>query len=851
MNIIHSLGKYVLALMCIAAVSAAAHAQTRFIKGIVIDSLSRESIPYTALFVNGTGGGVLADGDGRFTLAVPSTPDTLRVSVMGYSIKKIPTSSLGKGNVTVELIPTGVQLSEVIVKPKKEKYSKKNNPAVDLLNRIRNSRDINDPYRHDYYNYDKYERISVAVNDFDPDGNYSWFGDKFKFLKNYVDTSEMTGRPILNFMVKEKKSDVNYSRSAGRERETVTAARQDGLENLQGDKEASRKMLEDVFREVDIYSNDITLLQNRFVSPLSRIAADFYKYYISDTVVIEGDSCIELSFVPHTPETFGFIGKLFVVKDDPGLMVKRVIMHMPHTINVNFLDAITIRQDYAKADDGTRLKTSDDMTVELSLMPGLPKMYARRRTAYDGFNFDKPTDMTVFSYDQPVRVMDDADTYDDDFWSASRTVPLDSGEARVNDMMNDLHKVPLYYWTERTVKLIADGYIPTGKPSKFDIGPITSFLSFNTVSGMRLRAGGMTTAALSPRWFGRGYAAYGIKSHKWEYSAELEYSFNDKKYHPREFPIHSLRLISLYELDQLGQKYTAAMNDNFFMSWKRMEDTRVTYRRAQQLEYNIEFNNNFSVRAAAVYERQESTPWIPFVNGYGQSFSHYNEAMFELNLRYAPGEKFIQRRNDRIRLNFDAPIMELSHVYAHKGFLGSKYDINRTEFRVFYRLWLSAFGYINIVAKGGHSWAASPYMNLLLPNANITYITQPESFALMNPLEFVNDTYGLLDIKYRLNGLILNRIPLIKKLKLREVAAFRALWGHLSKRNNPAYNPYLIAFPTDVHPTLMNGTPYMEASVGVENILSIFSIESVWRLSYRHNPEAPDWGIRVGFHVAF
>lgn len=821
------------------------------VKGVVFDSRSREPVPYAAVALTTTPGGTLTDDAGRFSLRSYSQTDSVRVSVMGYTTATIPINRSYSLQMIVELDPTGVQLAEVVVKPKKEKYRKKGNPAVAFMERIRAARNLTDPHRNPYYNFDKYERMSIAVNDYKPDTT-SWLDRKFAFLRDHVDTSAMSGKPILNIAMREKASTVNYRHSDDREREHVPGLHHEGLDDIMSNQENVRKVLEDVFREIDIYSNDITLLQNRFVSPLSPIAADFYKFYLSDTVVVAGDSCVVLSFVPHTPQTWGFLGKLYVPKSDSTMMVKKLELYLPHSINVNFVDGMTLTQTFDRAPDGSRLKTSDDMSMELSILPGMPGLFVRRNTTYSRFNFDAPANEDLaFGHAEYQIVADDAYSQDNDFWSTHRNVPLARSEKSLATMVERMRRVPLYYWTERTLRLLVSGYVHTGKPSKFDYGPVNTSISYNTVEGIRLRTGGMTTAALSPRWFARGYVAYGLRDHKWKYRGEVEYSFLDKKLHSREFPVHSLRFTSLYDIDQLGQRYVYTNADNLFLSLKRMEDTRLTYQRRQQLEYTLELRNNFSLVASAAFERQEATRWIPFVNGHGQSFGHYNEAMFELKLRYAPGEKFYQGKTNRMPINLDAPVFELTHTFAPKGFLGSMFTINRTELRYSQRWWLSAFGDIDAVVKGGHVWSSTPYMNLMLPNANLSYTIQPESFALMNPLEFINDSYAMVDFTYWMNGLIFNRIPLLDRLKLREVINFKGLWGHLSRRNNPLYNPQLFVFPADVHTTTMTDRPYMEISAGLDNILRVFRVDYVWRLTYRDNPYAPRWGIRVAFHLAF
>lgn len=839
---------YGLLLLLSTFLSLDASGATSALTGVVVDSLTHEGLPYVAVFVEGKSAGTMTDENGRFSLAAKIPGDTLRFSMMGYSTKKVVASPV----MTVELSPTGVTLNEVIVKPKKEKYSKKNNPAVDFLNRIRAASPLSDPKRHDYYNYDKYERINMAINDFDPDKNYSWIGKKFNFLKDHLDYSEISGRPILNFLTKEKSSEVNYRKKPETTRETVLGLKQVGLDEMTSNKDGTREALEDAFREIDIYQNDVTLLQNRFVSPLSSIAPDFYKFYLTDTVEVDGDSCVVLSFVPHTSETWGFIGKLYVPKNDSTMFIKQIELHLPHTINVNFLDAMSVRQKFEKAPDGSRFKKSDDMIIEFSVLPALPKLYTHRNTVYENHNFDRPgLEDQIFNGTPPEIILEGARDRDEAFWDNHRLVPLKKGEGSVEAMIQRLRSVPLYYWTEKTLKLLVMGYWHTGNPPKFDYGPVNTSISYNTAEGVRLRAGGMTTAYLSKRWFARGFVAYGFRDHKFKYRGEVEYSFRDKEYHSREFPVHSLRLTSLYLLDELGQNYTFTNADNLFLSWKRLADTRVTYRRATMLEYTLELYNNFSVSAGASFERQEATRWIPFTDGYCNNFGHYNELMFNVKLRYAPGEKFLQGTTHRSPINMDAPVIELMHTYAPKGVMGSMFTINRTEMRFFKRIWLSAFGYIDAVVKGGHSWSPSPYMNLCLPNANLSYTIQPESFALMNPLEFINDSYAQVDLTYWMNGLIFNHIPIIKKLKLREVINFKGLWGHLSHRNNPCYDKSLFVFPENVHTTLMSNVPYMEISAGIDNIFRIIRVDSVWRLSYKHSFDAPDWGIRFALHFSF
>lgn len=745
-----------------------------------------------------------------------------------------------------------VNLEEVIVKPGKEHYSKKNNPAVDFVSRIRKNAELGDPLRKDNYNFERYERITIALNDItDSIGSNGGLLKKFQFLNEYVDTSDVTKKPILPLSIKEKVSNIYNRKNPRATREFITGLRRKGLDDI-SNQEAIQTVLEDFFREIDLYSNDITLLTNRFVSPLSKIGPDFYKYYLSDTIVVNNDSCVIVSFVPRNNATFGFVGRLTVALHDPTMFIRHASMSLSPKANVNFVKSLHIDQTFERLADGTRLKTSDILTVEFEVIPNTQGLYAQKYTTYRGHNFDEPDRPELYNRLGTTYASADAFLKDDTFWEQRRGDGPSVSEREIGSMIADLRSVSLYKWVERAVGILVSGYVPVGKKDKVELGPVNTLVSFNDVEGTRFRIGGVTTANLSKHWFSRGYVAYGTKDHKWKYSGEIEYSFNEKKRHAREFPVHSVRLKHKYDTEAVGQDYAFTNPDNIFLSLKRMKDTLMIYQRSTALEYTLELDNNFSVSASASHIRQEATSYIPFRFSDGSMLSHLDFTPFTLTLRYAPGEKFMQTKSHRIPVNLDAPIFQISHTYAPGGKSGSsRYTVNKTELSFQKRFWLSAFGYIDAMVKGGHVWSTSPFTALLIPNANLSYTIQPESFALMSPMEFITDSYAVFDMTYWANGAIFNYIPYLKRLKLREVFAFRGVWGHLSDKNNPQHNKWLPQFPIDANPVKMTSTPYMEISAGIDNIFRVLRIDYVWRLSYRNTPGVDKSGLRVALHFTF
>lgn len=121
----------------------------------------------------------------------------------------------------------------------------------------------------------------------------------------------------------------------------------------------------------------------------------------------------------------------------------------------------------------------------------------------------------------------------------------------------------------------------------------------------------------------------------------------------------------------------------------------------------------------------------------------------------------------------------------------------------------------------------------------------------MNFLEFVSDQYASLNVEYCFNGFILNKIPLVKKLKLRELLTLKVLYGNLSSTNNPDIHTNLYKFPTDINGVPLTYTldkqPYIEAGVGVSNVLKIFRIDFIKRFSYLNNPNITKSGFLIQF----
>ena len=841
--------RHILALVVMLVVAFNASGQSApvtQITGLVRDSVSHDAIPYASIILMGTSEGTLANDKGGFTINTRADFSKLKVSAMGYKAQEVKVRTGHGSIILVDLVPEGVALEEVVVRRGKEKYSKKDNPAVEMIMKLRARRDDNDPRCCQYYGYTQYERMMVGF------GNLEEVVKKPEdrgWIDQYVDTSLLTGRQVLPFSIKETVARDYYSCNPSAHKQVVLGTKSAGIDE-QVDQTNIKKVMDDFLGEIDIFQNDVTLLTNRFVSPLSRIAVDFYKFYLNDTVMVDGEQCAVLNFVPFTPQTFGFLGSLYVSLADTTLFIKRVSMGVPYDINLNYVERMSIIQDFERAPNGSRLKVCDNVEVSLKLMPGLPELFARRETSYRDHNFERP-ESSVFNNKAEQIVGSGAAYMPDEFWMEYRPVHARATTTSMHNLMQRLRGSKLFYWAEQVIVTMVNGYVPTAKESKFDIGPLNTIISGNSLEGLRLRLGGMTTVNLNRHWFARTYVAYGFRDRKLKYMGSLEYSFMPRKVMDQEFPIHSLRLSHRYDVDKLAQHYLYTSPDNVFLTLKRHKDVRMQYLRTTRLEYRREWYNHFSLALGVEHNIHEATKYVPFVFTDGTVKERYTQAGFTVQLRYAPGETFYQTRSYRIPINMDAPVITLIQTYMPKGFMGSLHEVNKTELGLRERFWFSAFGYADVLVRGEKVWSRVAYPDLLMPNVNLSYTIQPESFALMKPMEFVHDQALSWDLTYWGNGVLMNRLPLIKRLRLREVLSLRGIWGSLSEKNDPAVTDGLFLFPSDVSCRPTGNNPYMEAGVGLDNILTVLRVDYVWRLTCRDHAGTDRRGVRIQLHFNF
>ncbi len=824
------------------------------IQGVVTDSLTNEPIPYLSVFYEGKGVGSITDNDGNYKVETRKGWNKLTFSAVGYVTKVVNIIPGVTKNLNVRMRPDDIMLDEVVVKPKREKYSRKNNPAVELMKKVIAHKKNNKLSENDYYQYNKYQKITMSLNDVTPEMLEKGMYKKMPFLKDQIELCEETNKFILPISVDETASQKIYRKHPKSEKTIIKGMSSTGVNELFATGDMLSTVLKDVFTDVNIYDNDIRLLQYPFISPISSSdAISFYKFYIMDTTFVDKDKCFHLTFVPNNSQDFGFTGHLYVLADS-SYTVKKCTMNLPKKSGVNFVDNMDIIQEFEQLPNGEWVLKTDDMIVEMTLMKIMQGFQIRRTTRYSDYAFDELPQQLFKRKGAEIKEAD-AMMRGDDFWNQYRPVPLTQTESSMDMLVKRLEQMPGFKYVIFVLKAFIENFVETGTkehPSKVDIGPVNTMISNNYIDGLRLRMSAQTTANLNPHLFFKGYYAYGFKDHRSKYMGEVEYSFNKKEYLPREFPKNSITFSYQYDVMSPTDKFLKTDKDNVFVSFKTSTVDQMSYVRNIALKYENETQFGLKTTVEVKHSTDEPTGGLAYITNDDQKTLVPEIQTMEASLafRYAPGETFVNTKQRRIPVSFDAPVFTLSHTAGFKGVLGGEYNYNLTEIGLYKRFWFSSWGKIDMFVKGGAQWNKVPFPLLIMPAANLSYILQRETFNLINNMEFLNDRYASLDVSWDLNGKIFNRIPLLKKLKWREAIGFKMLYGHLTDKNNPMKHPgdsELFLFPTrDGRPTsfvMDPKTPYMECSVGIHNIFKILHIDYVRRLNYLDHPDANKWGV--------
>jgi hypothetical protein len=823
-------------------------AQT-IVKGVVKDAKSGQVMPFVSVGIRGTTSGTTTDVNGYYELQTTESATKMVFTFLGYIslTKTIVTGQTQTINVAME--EDSKTLDEVIVKPKREKYRNKNNPAVELIREVIDHKNQNRMKHYDYVAYQQYEKMQMAISSTPDALKKNKLLRKYQFVLDNVDTIRFEGKAILPIYIEENLTQ-NYQRKDPSKKKTIlTANKHVTFDERYINNESISKYLKNLYQDVDLYENNVYVVTNSFLSPIADMAPSFYKFYITDTVSYQGIKLVELSFFPRNKTDLLFEGKLYVTLDGH-FGVQKAVLGVSKDINLNWVTSLNLTLDFERSNDGTFHSSKKDLLVNFGVFQGKKGLFGERTTSITHFETTPLAD-SVFKGGSFVNEAD-ASNHSESYWQEHRPDSLSTVEAKTYKNMDSLNHMKSFQRLMWFTTTFVAGYNVNG-PVEF--GPLSTFYSFNPVEGLRLRFGGRTTPQFSKRYYTESYLAYGFTDQKWKYFLSGTYSINNKTIY--DYPLNFFRVSYENDAGIPGQDLKFVAEDNVLLSFKRGVNDKYMYNKVFKLEYVAEFGNHMSFDATFKNWQQNPAGSLTFeqADGSGLFTPNITTSEFGLEWRWAPHEQFFQRKLYRIPIPNTYPIFTVRLNAGVKGILGSEYNYQTLTVRAYKRLYLSQLGLMDVTVGGTYLFGSVPYPLLDIPYANQTYSFRLEAYNMMNFLEFVSDKNVHINIDYHMYGFIFNKIPLFKKLKLREVASLKALYGGLRPENRPADNPSLYRLPVDKNGSpatfTLDKEPYVEASVGVENIFNLIRIDLMKRLTYLDNPNVTKWGIRARLNFDF
>lgn len=828
--------KYILLLVTIISLGSvpldAQQTPRTLISGVVIDSKSGSPLYLAEIMIEGTVQGTTTDQNGRFSMTTDRASVSLRVSRMGFNSETVKILNNNSENLRIILTPALVELEEVVVRSERVRYRNKNNPAVSLIDSVVAYRNQNRIESFDFLKYGKYEKTQFALSNISPDLKQSKSFRKINFIFDNIDTVKQPGKELLPLYIKETLSDYYYRKNPKAENEIVKA---DKMVNFEGylDNNGITVYMKHLYQDIDIYDVNITFLTNRFLSPIANSAPTFYRYYIKDTLDIDGIKCVRLFFTPRSKADMLFQGYMFVSLDG-SYGVKKIDMGVNRNINLNWVKDVKITQEFTKNQNGKWIISFDELSVDFGFNQQGLGIYGQRSVSYRDYVTNVPFDEGKFRKSVPVV---DSIKKSDEYWQENRYTELSDSEEAIYSNLDSLKRVPAFRRTMDIMRLAFAGFHDFGK---FELGPVGTFASYNPIEGARVKVGGRTTPKLFKKLILEGYLAYGLKDEKFKYNVGAAYSFTKNTVY--DFPVKSLRVNYQVDTKVPGQQLYYVQEGNALLSFKRGVDDKLLYNKTFKAEFLNESENHFSYTLGYNYTRQSP--------GGVLDFKPIDMSEVSLRLRYAPNERFYQGKLFRESVSSKYPIITFDYIYGSKA-LGGDYSYNMLKFNLYKMLFPALIGYTTVRLEGAATLGEVPYPLLDIHNANQTYYYQSIAYNLMNFLEFVSDRYISLNIDHCFNGFIFNKIPIIKKLGLREVITFKMLYGGLSDRNNPGINLNQMKFPVnsagETTTFALGNDPYVEVGVAIANIFKFVRVDYVHRLTYLDHPNVARSGIRIMF----
>jgi hypothetical protein len=797
--------------------------------GTVSDAETGEMLPFVNVYFSGTQNGMTTDIKGFFELKSSNSLDTLVVSYIGYITERIPLKRGKVNEVTVSLSQDVMTLNEVIVRPGE-------NPAFKVMRKVVANKEKYDPRNIDYYKVESYNKIEGYIDKMNKGLQERKIIQKIVAAVDSVQPlRNKKGQKMIPVFFSESLSNVYKSTSPKHTKEEVININIKGI--MVDDNSIAQQFVGSAFQEYNFYDNWMALFGKQFVSPLADSWKLFYEYELTDSFKVDDKIHYQLEFEPKNKQNLAFIGTMLIEKDSWAL--KNISANITENTNINYLSGLQIFQEMKFFPERSVL-LPEKVDVKLDVDPILgvyPGMYAVFNLSYSDFEFDHPK--PIGFYDIPVKVL--PKPTDSDFWEVKRHQPLNESNQQISTMIDDIRDIRAVRAYEDLLYFAITGYLEVGK---FDIGPYPNIYTFNDVEGHRFQVGGRTNERLSSKWQFGGYLAYGTDDQEFKYNANVKYILS-------RAPWQTIEVLHGYELNQLGLKGVSPDENPFFYASSRFGTLiKPYYSETNELKFSSDIRGGLSVKAGVKTEHFQPDfrfDYIPNEADTNSLQNSFNTTALKLGIRYAKGEKFLIDGNRKLVVGRNPwPVFSLDYELGLQDVLWGDLNYHQLTANISHFIPYNGIGLGKMDLEAGRMFSDVPYPMLKVHTGNQGIFFSNASFNLMNFYEFVSDSYVSLKYTHYFEGMILNHIPLMKKLNWRLVGIANVIYGGMSDANKAlAGDEYNSA---DGFYTLED-KPYVEFGYGVENIFKFLRVDFNHRLTYLDNPNISKFGVKFNFQL--
>ncbi|MEZ4720357.1 MAG: DUF5686 family protein [Flavobacteriales bacterium] len=801
-------------------------AQKTIVTGKVYDAESGEPLPFANVYFKDSKIGSTTTDQGNYRIETYYPTDSLIVSVLGYERMSIRVKPDRSSVVDFPLKVTGIALGPVtVVADRKAK-----DPAVELMKKVVRNKKANNREKLAAYEYDVYNKIEFDMNNIDEKFTNRKVMKPFDFVFENIDTTSEE-KPFLPIFLTESKSRYFYRKNPKSSMEIIEATKVAGVKN-----ESVSQFLGDMYQNTNIYENYVDAFGKSFVSPLADFGPISYKYYLTDSAIMDGHKCFKVVFKPRRRGELVFEGEMWIA--DTSYAIKQIDAQITEGANINWINTFRVYHEYNQVEEEVWMLTKENVVVDFNITDKAIGFYGRKTTIYSDFIINDEKEGSFYSTFNNIQVKEGANEYGDDYWNEQRPEHLSENEYKVYAMVDTIQEIRAFRTYVDIITLFVNGHY---EMKYVDLGPYFTAFSFNQVEGARMRVGGKTNSDFSTKLELSGYLAYGLKDERFKYQAASRYFISKN---PRQI----IHLSARQDLEQLGQSANAWRTDNILSSVFRRIPFRFNayeeYKGAYEIEYFPGLSSKFefarkdmwSVKNGVQFQKEATDGTLYDIN-------RISTAEIGVSTRFAFQEKFISGQLDRVSLGTRFPIIEANARFGIKGLLGGDYEYQRLTVRISDRVPINPIGQSEFILEAGKIWGSVPYPLLQMFPGNQTYFYDDYAFNLMNYYEFISDEWITLFYTHHFNGIFFNKVPLFRKLKWREVATVRSAFGGLSSSHSTE-----LEFPANLFSLRY---PYVEGGVGVENILKIFRVDALWRFTYLNNPNVVPFGVRLTFQFEF